>query len=83
MMHPGVAECAVIGVPDPKSGESVKLLVIKKDPELTEEDIIAFCRTQLTGYKRPHQIEFRDSLPKSPVGKILRRELREATRKTL
>ena len=83
MMHPGVAECAVIGVPDAKSGEMVKLLVIKKDPDLTKEDIIAFCRTQLTGYKRPHQIEFRDSLPKSPVGKILRRELREATKKTL
>ena len=77
MMHPGVTECAVIGVPDDKSGESVKLLVVRKDPKLSKDEIIAFCRTQLTGYKRPHQIEFRDSLPKSPVGKILRRELRD------
>ena len=77
MMHPGVAECAVIGVPDEKSGESVKLLVVRKDPRLSKEEIIEFCKTQLTGYKRPHHIEFRDNLPKSPVGKILRRALRE------
>ena len=78
MMHPGVTECAVIGIPDDKSGESVKLLVVRKDPQLSEDEIVAFCKTQLTGYKRPHHIEFRDSLPKSPVGKILRRELRES-----
>ena len=82
MMHPGVTECAVIGIPDDKSGESVKLLVVRKDPQLSEDEIIAFCKTQLTGYKRPHHIEFRDSLPKSPVGKILRRELREPHKST-
>lgn len=77
MAHPGVAECAVIGVPDERSGEAVRLVIVKKDPSLTREDIIAYCRTQLTGYKRPHLIEFRDSLPKTPIGKILRRELRD------
>ena len=81
MMHPGVTECAVIGIPDDKSGESVKLLVVRKDPTLSEDEIIAFCKTQLTGYKRPHHIEFRDSLPKSPVGKILRRELRDSLKR--
>ena len=80
-MHPDVAECAVIGIPDDKSGESVKLLVVRKDPTLSEDEIIAFCKTQLTGYKRPHHIEFRDSLPKSPVGKILRRELRDSLKR--
>jgi long-chain acyl-CoA synthetase len=77
MNHPGVAECAVIGVPDEKSGEAVKLLVVKKDPMLSSEDLRDYCRTQLTGYKRPHLIDFRDSLPKTPIGKILRRELRD------
>lgn len=81
VMHPGVAECAVVGVPDEKSGEAVKLVVVRKDPKLSKEDILAFCRTQLTGYKRPHHVEFRDSLPKTPVGKILRRELRDTTAK--
>lgn len=78
MTHPGVAECAVIGVPDDKSGEAVRLVVVRKDPNLTKEDLLAYCKTQLTGYKRPHRIDFRDSLPKTPIGKILRRELRDA-----
>ena len=77
MAHPGVAECAVVGVPDEKSGEAVKLVVVRKDATLSKEDLLAYCRSQLTGYKRPHHVEFRDSLPKTPVGKILRRELRD------
>jgi len=75
--HPGVLECAVIGVPDPKSTEAVKAFVVKKDPNLTAEDIIKFCSTQLTNYKVPKQVEFRTELPKTNVGKILRRELRD------
>ncbi|MEI9925019.1 MAG: long-chain fatty acid--CoA ligase [Bradyrhizobium sp.] len=75
--HPGVLECAVIGVDDPRSGEAVKAFVVKKDPNVTAEDIIKFCGTQLTNYKVPKQIEFRTSLPKTNVGKILRRELRD------
>jgi long-chain acyl-CoA synthetase len=75
--HPGVLECAVIGVPDAKSGEAVKAFVVKKDPNITAEDIIKFCGTQLTNYKVPKQIEFRTDLPKTNVGKILRRELRD------
>ncbi|MGY8704654.1 long-chain fatty acid--CoA ligase [Bradyrhizobium sp. 18BD] len=75
--HPGVLECAVIGVPDSGSGEAVKAFVVKKDPNLTAEDVIKFCREQLTGYKVPKQIEFRSDLPKTNVGKILRRELRD------
>jgi long-chain acyl-CoA synthetase len=75
--HPGVLECAVIGVPDSGSGEAVKAFVVKKDPNLTPEDVIKFCREQLTGYKVPKQIEFRTELPKTNVGKILRRELRD------
>ncbi len=75
--HPGVLECAVIGVKDAKSGEAVKAFVVRKDPNVTLEDIIKFARTQLTSYKVPRQIEFRDSLPKTNVGKILRRELRD------
>jgi long-chain acyl-CoA synthetase len=82
MTHPGVAECAVIGVPDQRSGEAVKLLVVKKDPKLSREDVIAYCRSQLTGYKRPQLIDFRDSLPKTPIGKILRRELRDEEKKS-
>ncbi|CAN7156565.1 long-chain fatty acid--CoA ligase [Neorhizobium tomejilense] len=74
--HPGVLECAAIGVPDEHSGEAVKLFVVKKDPNLTEADLKAHCVTSLTGYKRPRFIEFRTELPKSNVGKILRRELR-------
>jgi long-chain acyl-CoA synthetase len=74
---PGVMECAVIGVPDEKTGEAVKLFVVKKDPALTVEQVAAYCRQELTGYKNPKAIVFRDALPKSNVGKILRRELRE------
>lgn len=75
--HPGVLEVAAVGVPDEHSGETVKLFVVKRDPALTEADLLAYCREELTGYKRPHAIEFRDDLPKSNVGKILRRELRD------
>ena len=78
-LHPGVLECAAVGVPDAKSGEAVKLFVVKSDPALAEEDLSAYCAQQLTAYKRPRFIEFRDELPKSNVGKILRRELRTAT----
>jgi long-chain acyl-CoA synthetase len=77
MKHPGVAEVAAIGVTDEHSGEAVKLFVVRKDPSLTVEQLKAFCRENLTGYKRPKVIEFRDALPKSNVGKILRRELRD------
>ncbi len=76
-MHPGVLECAVVGVPDANTGEAVKLYVVRRDPSLTAEDLMAYCHEQLTGYKRPKLIEFRGELPKSNVGKILRRELRE------
>jgi long-chain acyl-CoA synthetase len=78
-LHAGVLECAAVGVPDPKSGEAVKLYVVKKDPSLDEEDIAAYCRDNFTAYKRPRYIEFRDELPKSNVGKVLRRELRTTT----
>jgi long-chain acyl-CoA synthetase len=73
---PGVLECAAIGVPDEKTGETVKLVVVRKDPALTAEQIMAYCRDNMTAYKQPRVIEFRDELPKTPVGKILRRELR-------
>lgn len=75
-LHPGVLECAAVGVPDAKSGEAVKLFVVKRDPALAEEDLAQHCHAQMTAYKRPKYIEFRDELPKSNVGKILRRELR-------
>jgi long-chain acyl-CoA synthetase len=75
--HPGVREVAAIGIPDPRCGESVKIFVVKKDENLTAEEIIAFCRTQLTSYKVPHHVEFRDDLPKTNVGKVLRRALKE------
>ena len=75
--HPGVLECAVIGIPDSKSGEAVKAFVVKKDPNLTAEAVIKFCQEQLTGYKVPKHIEFRTDLPKTNVGKILRRQLRD------
>ena len=76
--HPGVLECAVVAVPDEKSGEAVKVVIVRKDLNLTKEDVIEHCRAQLTSYKLPRQVEFRDVLPKTPIGKILRRELREA-----
>ncbi len=75
--HPGVLECAVIGVPDGKTGEAVKAFVVKKDASMTADDVIKFCGTQLTNYKVPKQVEFRTELPKTNVGKILRRELRD------
>ena len=74
----GVLECAVVGVPDEKSGEAVKVFVVKSRDELTEADVRAHCEANLTGYKRPRYIEFRAALPKTPVGKVLRRELRDA-----
>ncbi|PLZ01584.1 long-chain fatty acid--CoA ligase [Burkholderia sp. WAC0059] len=76
---PGVFEVAAVGVPDAHSGEAVKLFVVKRDPELTEADVFAFCKSQLAGYKRPRFVEFRDDLPKTNVGKILRRELRSGS----
>lgn len=75
--HPGVLECAVVGVPDANSGEVVMLFVVKKDPSLTKEALAAYCHEELTGYKRPKYIEFRTELPKTNVGKILRRQLRD------
>jgi long-chain acyl-CoA synthetase len=73
----GVMECAVVGVPDDKSGEAVKLVIVKKDEALTEAQVRDYCKTNLTGYKQPKVVEFRTELPKTPVGKILRRELRD------
>jgi long-chain acyl-CoA synthetase len=75
--HPGVLECAVVGVPDEHSGEAVKVFVVKKDPGLTAEQLMDYCKEQFTGYKRPKYIEFREELPKTNVGKILRRALRD------
>ena len=77
---PGVLECAAVGISDEKSGEAVKLVIVKKEPSLTEAEVRAFCEANLTGYKRPKVVEFRTDLPKTTVGKILRRELREARR---
>ena len=76
-LMPGVLECAAVGVPDEKAGEAVKIVIVKKDPALTEADVRAWCETNLTGYKRPKIVEFRSDLPKTNVGKILRRELRD------
>ena len=76
---PGVVECAAIGIPDEKQGEAIKVFIIRSDPSLTEDDVAKFCHENLTGYKRPKYIEFRDELPKTNVGKILRRELRSPT----
>jgi long-chain acyl-CoA synthetase len=76
---PGVVECAAVGVPDEKQGEAIKVFVVRKDAALTEEAVLQYCNGQLTGYKRPKHIEFRDSLPKTNVGKILRRELRTSS----
>ena len=77
---PGVVECAAVGVADEKTGEAVKVVIVRKSPALTEAEVRAWCEANLTGYKRPRMIEFRSDLPKSTVGKILRRELREAKR---
>jgi long-chain acyl-CoA synthetase len=76
-MHPGVLECGAVGVPDDKSGEAVKVVIVRKDPDLTKEAVIEHCKAQLTGYKLPRHVEFRDALPKTPVGKVLRRDLRD------
>jgi long-chain acyl-CoA synthetase len=76
--HPKVLECAAIGVADERSGEAVKVFIVRKDPSLTEAELQEFFKQQFTGYKKPKFIEFRDELPKSNVGKILRRELRDA-----
>jgi len=76
-LMPGVLECAAVGIADEKTGEAVKLVIVKKSPDLTEAEVRAFCRANLTGYKQPRIIEFRTDLPKTPVGKILRRELRD------
>jgi long-chain acyl-CoA synthetase len=78
---PGVLEVAAVGVPDDRSGEIVKVVIVKKDPSLTAEQVKEFCRHELTGYKQPRIVEFRKELPKSNVGKILRRELRDAPAK--
>lgn len=78
MMLPGVLECGVAGVADEKTGEAVKVVIVRSDPGLTREAVIAHCRTQLTAYKVPRHVEFRDTLPMSPIGKVLRRELRAA-----
>jgi long-chain acyl-CoA synthetase len=74
----GVLEAAAVGIPDEKSGEVVKLFIVRKDPNLTEQQVLAFCKEKLTGYKRPKAVEFREELPKTNVGKILRRELRDS-----
>jgi long-chain acyl-CoA synthetase len=76
-LHPGVLEAAAVGVPDAKTGEAVKLYVVKKDQALTADQLIEHCRANLTAYKVPRQITFRNELPKTNVGKILRRELRD------
>jgi long-chain acyl-CoA synthetase len=76
-MHPGVLESAAVSVHDDKSGEAVKVVIVKKDPSLTAEQIIAFCREHLAPYKVPKLVEFRKELKKSPIGKVLRRELRD------
>jgi long-chain acyl-CoA synthetase len=77
--HPGVLECACIGVPDANTGEAVKLFIVRRDPALSKEQLMDYCKEQLTAYKKPKYIEFRDDLPKTNVGKILRRELRDTT----
>jgi long-chain acyl-CoA synthetase len=73
----GILECAAVGVADAKAGEAVKLVIVKKNPSVTEADVRSYCEAHLTGYKRPKIVEFRTELPKTPVGKILRRELRD------
>ena len=73
----GILECAAVGVADAKAGEAVKLVIVRSNPAVTEADVRKYCEAQLTGYKRPKIVEFRTELPKTPVGKILRRELRD------
>ncbi|MEL6275945.1 MAG: long-chain-fatty-acid--CoA ligase, partial [Bacteroidota bacterium] len=75
--HPKILECAAIGIPHEKSGEVVKVFIVKKDKSLTEKEVIAYARENLTGYKVPKAVEFREDLPKSNVGKILRKKLRD------
>jgi long-chain acyl-CoA synthetase len=75
--HPGVLEAAVVGVQDERSGEAVRLFAVKKDPSLTKAELIEYCRESLTGYKIPREVIFKDELPKTNVGKVLRRALRE------
>jgi long-chain acyl-CoA synthetase len=77
--HPGVLEVAAVAKPDERAGEVVAVFIVKKDPNLTEQDIIVHCRAELTGYKVPKYVYFRDELPKTNVGKILRRALRDET----
>ena len=77
MTHPGVLEAAVVGVPDEQSGEAVRLFAVRKDPTVTEAELIEHCRKSLTGYKIPREVVFKDELPKTNVGKVLRRALRE------
>ncbi len=81
MQHPKIREAAAIGVPSELSGEAVKVCIVKKDPGLTKEEVLDHCRRQLTGYKVPKIIEFREELPKTNVGKILRRELRDEAKR--
>jgi long-chain acyl-CoA synthetase len=76
-LHPGVLESGAVGVPDARSGEAVKLVIVRRDPALTSDEVLAFCRKNLTAYKVPRHIEFRVTLPKTPIGKILRRALRD------
>jgi long-chain acyl-CoA synthetase len=76
--HPGVLECGVVGVPDNRTGEAVKAVIVRKDPNLTQDAVLAHCKSLLTSYKLPRHVEFREALPKTPVGKVLRRELRDA-----
>ena len=78
---PEILECGVVGVPSEKSGERVKAVIVKKDPSLTVEQVKVYCRQNLTGYKMPKEIVFVDSIPKTPVGKILRRELKDIVAK--
>ena len=84
MKHPDVSEAAVIGIPDPDSGEAVKTFaVLKEGAQVTEQKLIAFCRNRIAVYKAPCLVEFVDSLPKNPAGKILKRELRAREQKTI
>jgi len=77
VMHPGISEAAAIGIPDEVQGERINVFVVRRDPSLTVDDVLAHCRKNLTGYKMPKFVEFRDALPQTNVGKILRRALRD------